>query len=88
MFSDDQMKKIAFFSSLTKVTNECFEKCVNFKIEEIDKNIKCSLSKEESLCLNKCSTEYLKLREFVEDQLNEDWNSIKNKNKKILEDET
>ena len=39
-------------------------------------------------CIKSCSLNFLKLREFVEVQLFEDWESIKKKNQIILDDET
>jgi hypothetical protein len=89
MFSDDQMSKISYFASITKITNECFRKCVNFNFEEgKDLNPNKSLSEKEVDCLKSCSQSFLKLRKFVETQLFEDWDSIKRKNKKIYDDET
>jgi hypothetical protein len=92
MFSNDQMTKISFFATITKITNECFKKCVN--LDQVDVKLenkeykKASLSFTETNCLKSCSISYVKLREFVEVQLFEDYESIKNKNRKILEDET
>ena len=83
MFSNDQLTKISFFASMTKITNECFKKCININIEA-----KPELSYKEKDCLKNCSLSYVKLREFVEVQLLEDYESIQRKNKKIHAEET
>jgi hypothetical protein len=46
------------------------------------------ISRNEENCLKSCSDNYLKIREFIQGQLFVDYESIKNKNKKILDDET
>lgn len=81
MFSDDQLEKISFFASVTKITNECFKKCIKL-------NDTVELSKNEISCLKNCSTSFIKLREFIEIQIFEDYESIKNKNKIIHDNET
>jgi hypothetical protein len=89
MFSDDQLKKISFFASITKITNECFKKCVEININKEDTLSRdVNLSTNEVNCMKSCSNNYVKLRQFVEVQLLEDYESIKNKNRKILDDET
>jgi hypothetical protein len=101
MFSDEQVKKIKYFASVTKITNECFKKCISFD-DYINTNIKengiseknnlkslnSEINKTEENCLKSCAENYVKLREFIETQLFADYDSIKNKNKRILEDET
>ncbi len=88
MFSDDQMKKIKYFASVTKIANECFKFCVNFDNSSLSTIKTHKLSLKEVSCLRNCSEEYLKLRDFIEIQLFNDYESIQNKNKKIMEDET
>jgi hypothetical protein len=88
MFSDDQISKISYFASITKISNECFKKCVNFKIEEENFHLAKNLLENEITCLKSCTQSFIKLRKFVETQLFEDWDSIKRKNQKILDDET
>ncbi len=95
MFSGNQLDKIKYFASVTKITNECFKKCVNINDEKqlIKKNstgysLSPNLSKNEENCLKSCSINYVKLKEFVQSQIFEDYESIKNKNKRILQDET
>jgi hypothetical protein len=94
MFTDDQMSKIAFFASLTKISNECFKKCINFKIDEkysenqFSYGISNILSEKEISCLKNCSINFVKLREFVDVQLFEDWEFMTRKNQKIMDDET
>jgi hypothetical protein len=81
MFTDIQMKNIKILSSMTVITNKCFDKCV-LNIEDY------KLTKEEINCLQTCSESFLKLRNFIEQQLFEDYESIVRKNKKILEEQT
>lgn len=89
MFSDDQLKKISYFACITKITNECFKKCVEIDIYKKDnQSIKLGLTTNEINCIKSCSINYVKLRQFVEVQLLEDYESIKNKNRQILQDET
>jgi hypothetical protein len=89
MFSDDQLKKISYFASITKITNGCFKKCVEIDINKKDnQSIKLGLTTNEVNCIKSCSINYVKLRQFVEVQLLEDYESIKNKNRQILQDET
>jgi len=88
MFSDDQMKKIKYFASVTKIANECFKVCVSFDDSALSTQKSDKLSLTEVSCLRNCSEEYLKLRDFIEIQLFNDYESIQNKNKKIMEDET
>jgi hypothetical protein len=82
MFSESQMKNIKILSSMTVITNKCFEKCVH--ITEHDNK----LNKDEIKCIQTCSESFLKLRNFIEKQLFEDYESILRKNKKILEEQT
>ena len=82
MFSESQMKNIKILSSMTVITNKCFDKCINIT-EDSNK-----LSREEIKCIQSCSESFLKLRNFIEKQLFEDYESILRKNKKILEEQT
>jgi hypothetical protein len=81
MFSESQLKNIKILSSMTVITNSCFEKCVNVFSEN-------KLTQNEVICLQTCADNYLKLRNFIEKQLFEDYESILRKNKKILEEQT
>lgn len=93
MFSNDQVTKIKYFASVTKISNECFKLCTNFN-DLIDKETELKSIKENKLsyieetCLRNCADDYLKLREFVQAQLFNDYESLQDKNKKIMEDET
>lgn len=81
MFSDKQMKSIKLFSSMTNITNNCFNKCINeFNSKE--------LNPSEIKCLEICSDSHIKLRTFILSQLFEDYDSVLNKNKKIFEEKT
>jgi hypothetical protein len=82
MFTEGQMKNIKILSSMTIITNKCFDKCINIT-EDNNK-----LTNSETKCLQTCSESYLKLRNFIEKQLFEDYESILRKNKKILEEQT
>lgn len=95
MFSDDQVNKIKYFASLTKIANECFGQCINYdtflkeeSLEKITQNLQSEISQAEKKCLINCSEGYTKLRSFIESQLFEDYESVKNKNKKIFDNET
>jgi hypothetical protein len=82
MFSEKQINSIKILSSMTIITNKCFEKCVNINENEN------KLNNEEIKCLQKCSDSYLKLRNFIEKQLFQDYESILRKNKTILAEQT
>jgi hypothetical protein len=90
MFSENQMKKIKYFASVTKIANECFKLCIDLNFDQLANRsmTENKLSTKEETCIKNCSEEYLKLREFIEVQLLNDYESIQNKNKKIMEDET
>jgi len=90
MFSENQMKKIKYFASVTKIANECFKLCININLDHLNNKTDPgnNLTIKEETCLKSCSEEYLKLRDFIEVQLLNDYESIQNKNKKIMEDET
>jgi hypothetical protein len=36
MFSGDQVEKIKYFATITKITNECFKKCVNLNLNHYE----------------------------------------------------
>lgn len=93
MFNEDQITKIKVFSTITKITNDCFKKCVNFDNDPTaDNSIKIKpssdLSFKEKNCLEDCTKKYLGLRDFIESQLFNDFESVNKKNKNILENET
>jgi hypothetical protein len=81
MFSENQMKSIKILASMTRITNDCFGKCVT--------DLECKeLSKTEIICLQTCSESFVKLRTFIQSQLFEDYESIIRKNKQIYDDKT
>lgn len=90
MFNENQLQKIKVFSTLTKINNDCFKKCVHFdKIENISENsLSTDLTDKEKSCVKNCSNTYLKMRDFVENQLFEDFDSVNKKNKNIFDNET
>lgn len=88
MFTGKQVEKIQFFASMTKITNECFVKCVEFNKDENISSLQTDLSPKEEDCIKSCAENYVKLREFVETQLFKDYEFIKNKNKKIFDEES
>ncbi len=90
MFNENQLQKIKVFSTLTKINNDCFRKCVNFdKIENISEDrLSTDLSDIEKTCVKNCSKSYLKMRDFVQNQLYEDFGSVNKKNKNIFDNET
>ena len=80
MFSDDQLKSVKILASITKITNDCFIKCVNVNNQQV--------TDEEKICIEKCSDSYIKLRKFIQSQLFEDYQSIIRKNKQIYNEKT
>jgi len=90
MFNENQLRKIKVFSTLTKINNDCFKKCVHFDIKgEIgEQNISSELTLKEKSCMRNCSLTYLKIRDFIESQLFEDFRSVDKKNKNIFDKET
>ncbi len=81
MFSENQMRNIKIFASMTKITNDCFDKCITNLDEK-------QLTLSETKCLQTCSDSYIKLRTFIQSQLFADYNSIVEKNKKIYDEKT
>jgi hypothetical protein len=95
MFSDAKVEKIKYFASICQITNDCYKKCIDLDVEsettnnlEIKKPKAAILKQNEIKCLKLCSESYLKLRNFFDTQLLEDYKSIQNKNKKIFEEDT
>jgi len=90
MFNENQLQKIKVFSTLTKINNECFRKCVHFdNIENVQEvNLSTELNYTEKSCVKACSTSFLKMRDFIESQLFEDFESVNKKNKNIFDNET
>jgi hypothetical protein len=84
MFSEVQEKKIKTFASICKLTNHCFNKCIEFPSNSPEKD----LSTQEIKCLKSCTETTIKLREFFEQQLHQDYYSVKVKNQKILNEQT
>lgn len=63
MFNENQQEKIKEFATLTKLTNHCFEMCVNL-IDNNTTNIKVNMISSklnliEIKCLEKCSETYI-----------------------------
>jgi hypothetical protein len=88
MFSESQQAKIKKFATVAKVTNECFNKCVNYDNNiPLNDDIK-SISKQESNCLKNCSFTYLELNNNIDNQLFKDLKAFNAKNKEILEKKT
>lgn len=90
MFNENQLQKIKVFSTLTKINNDCFKKCVHFNYEDIkkDDSISAELTNKEKTCVKNCSITYVKMRDFIESQLFEDFESMNKKNKNIFDNET
>lgn len=90
MFSENQMKKIKYFASVTKIANECFKLCINLNLDHSTNKTDPgkNLTIKEETCMKNCSEEYLKLRDFIEVQLLNDYESLQKKNKNIMEEET
>lgn len=104
MFSKDQEKKIKVFATITKLSNICFEKCVeidnlqNSTIQN-DKNNKnfnsafsinkdLDLPQHEKECLKKCSDAFMEINHNVHNQLFTDYNYVKEENKYIFDNKT
>jgi hypothetical protein len=77
MFNNDQEQKIKVFATITQLINQCFDICLINTYNNI-------LSKEESLCLRKCTSNYLELNNNITKQLTEDKKTITEKNKHIM----
>ncbi len=75
------MKSIKILASMTRITNDCFEKCITTLDDK-------QLTQTEIKCLQSCSDSYLKLRTFIQSQMFQDYQSILDKNKKIYENQT
>lgn len=90
MFNENQLQKIKVFSTLTKINNDCFKKCVHFdNIPDIkEENMSTELTIMERTCVKNCSISYLRMRDFIESQLFEDFETINKKNKNIFDNET
>jgi len=89
MFNEKQLEKIKVFSTLTKINNDCFKKCVHF--DHLDNSIEIlssELSNKEKTCVKNCSITYLKMRDFVGNQIFQDFESVNKKNKNIFDNET
>lgn len=92
MFNESQIQKIKIFSTLTKINNECFRKCIHYDgidAKYLNENkLSTELSDKEKSCLKNCSQAYLKMRDFIEAQLFQDFQSINDKNKNIFDNDT
>jgi hypothetical protein len=93
MFNQDQIGKIKVFSTITKITNDCFIKCINFDSsinfkDNNNKKLSSEINFDEKICLEDCTKKYIALRDFIESQLFNDFESVNKKNKNILENET
>ena len=90
MFNENQLQKIKVFATLTKINNDCFKKCVHFEIKKeiIKENLDSELTNREKICLKNCSLTLLKMRDFTESQLFQDFESVNKKNKNIFDNET
>ena len=84
MFNSNQEKFIKVFASVTNINNHCFKQCVFFDKENIIKDLK----NEEIECLKICSNDYIDIKDFFQNQLILDFESIKAKNRKIFDDKT
>jgi len=92
MFNENQIQKIKVFSTLTKINNDCFKKCVHFELKDEDNvnNVFYNnvLTNKEILCIKNCSLTLVKLRDFIESQLFEDFESVNKKNQNIFDKST
>ena len=89
MFNENQLQKIKVFATLTKINNECFKKCVFFEVLDSKENLlKNELSLKEKKCLKTCTESFLKMRDFVENQIFEDFESVSKKNKDIFDNQS
>ena len=82
MFSNSQQQKIEAFSTLTKLTNSCFELCINLT------NLENRISNHEINCVERCSLSFLELNYNVLNSLIQDNKETQIKNETILHNKT
>lgn len=76
MFSQEQQQKIKIFSSIVKINDICFNKCIEIPSQDLVKN--------EKDCLGNCVNEYFDLRNNLYSQMMNDKKSVNDKNNEVF----
>lgn len=82
MFNEDQQKKIRVFSTLTKLTNECFSRCIASRMDDSE------ITTDEKACLVNCTSGFMDLNANSFNQLSKDKQAVDEINRDIYDKKT